>query len=139
NSAATPKEVSAEIAPIKSIRELRSVIAALKASEDEAKQTAGASLEGKLTTTVGTGDLDDAVADLLHPRIPTFFYYSEYSNLPSRLRIRELLQADPSTLTDELLTARSLLRLAATEDDYVLIPDYERRKRELQNVATMLT
>jgi hypothetical protein len=49
--------------------------------------------------------------------------------------VRELLAAAPKTMTDDLLTARSLLRMAATDDQYLLNADYELRKRELENVA----
>ena len=37
------------------------------------------------------------------------------------------------------LTARALLRLGAAADDYLLTSDYERRKRELENVANYIT
>jgi predicted ATPase len=139
NSAAVPKEVATELASIATVAALRKAIENLKTSDDEARLTAATSLESKLTESVGAGDLDDAVGDTLEARIPKFFYYSEYSSLPSRIKIRELLQADPASLSDDLLTARALLQLAATDDDYLLNPDYERRKRELENVANALT
>jgi hypothetical protein len=50
-----------------------------------------------------------------------------------------VLNADEKSLSDGLLTARSLLRLAGAESEYLLDPDYERRKRELENVANAIT
>ena len=52
---------------------------------------------------------------------------------------KHVLKTDPKQLDDDQLTARSLLKLAAADNDYLLNPDYERRKRELENVANALT
>jgi AAA ATPase-like protein len=79
--------------------------------------------------------LRGAVLDL----IPKFFYYADYSRLPGTVKIRELLKADPTSLNDNDHTALALLKLAGADDDYLLNPDYERRKRELENVANALT
>ena len=49
------------------------------------------------------------------------------------------MKTEESALNDGELTARSLLRLAAADDDYLMNPEYERRKRELENVANALT
>ena len=70
---------------------------------------------------------------------PQFFYFDDYANLPGIVKIRDLLQADPGKLDDDKLTALSLLKLAGAEDEYLLNPDYETRKRELENVASALT
>ena len=48
---------------------------------------------------------------------------------------------DPATaeqLDEEDLTERSMLTMAAAEEDYLLNADYERRKRELENVANAI-
>ncbi|WP_340154106.1 AAA family ATPase [uncultured Marivirga sp.] len=71
--------------------------------------------------------------------IPKFIYFNEYSTLPYSVKIKEILEAEDSTLDDNQLTAKSLLRMAAADDEYLLNPDYERRKRELENVANALT
>jgi energy-coupling factor transporter ATP-binding protein EcfA2 len=139
NAAAAPKTVATGLKAVSTVADLRTHVKILKASEDEAKKAAATSLEGKLTAAVGTTDLADTIGDVLEPRVPRFFYYSEYSNLPSRLKIRELLKADPKSLSDDHLTARSLLQMAATDDEYLLNADYELRKRELENVANLLT
>ena len=70
---------------------------------------------------------------------PKFFYFADYSSLPGTIRIRELLAAKRPELGDDQLTALSLLELAGADDDYLLEPDYEIRKRELENVANALT
>lgn len=79
------------------------------------------------------------VYDLLFTKVPKFFYYSEYSNLPSKVRIRELLDADPDTLNENEQTALALLQLAEFDKDHLLDTDYETRKRELENAANELT
>jgi energy-coupling factor transporter ATP-binding protein EcfA2 len=84
-------------------------------------------------------DVDAVVVDFLAERLPSFFYFAEYSRLPAVIKIRELLQADEAKLDDNLLAARSLLTMAAAEKDYLLNTDYERRKRELENVANAIT
>lgn len=75
----------------------------------------------------------------LSTKVPKFFYYSEYSTLPSKVKIRELLDADPDTLDENDQTALALLQLAEFEEDHLLDSDYETRKRELENVANELT
>lgn len=108
-------------------------------TEDDQTSEQFQSIREAIQELVGDNDLSDAVWSALEPRIPRFFYFDEYSNLPYSVNIQNLLKADPTTLDNNDLTARSLLRLAAADDDYLLNPDYERRKRELENVANMLT
>lgn len=76
---------------------------------------------------------------LLFARVPKFFYYADYSRLPGKVKIRELLQRDPENLDENDQTALSLLQLAGSNQDYLLDPDYETRKRELENVANAIT
>jgi predicted ATP-dependent endonuclease of OLD family len=71
------------------------------------------------------------------PRLPEFFYFAEYSKLPYSVKIQDVLKNDK--LSDSDATARALLMLGGTEAEYMLDPDYERRKRELENVANVLT
>lgn len=79
----------------------------------------------------------DAVWKIVYQRIPQFFYFSDYSKLPYSVKIDRVLEADD--LDESEATARALLKLGGTEDEYMLNPDYERRKRELENVANVLT
>lgn len=82
-------------------------------------------------------DFDAAAWSVAKQRLPEFFYFAEYSKLPYSVKIKHVLQND--NLSDSDATARALLKLGGTEKDYMLNPDYERRKRELENVANALT
>jgi predicted ATP-dependent endonuclease of OLD family len=79
------------------------------------------------------------IQGILADRVPKFFYYSDYSSLPSRVPIKRLLIADPNTLDENDQTALALLQLAEFEKEHLLDPDYETRKRELENTANELT
>jgi predicted ATP-dependent endonuclease of OLD family len=84
-------------------------------------------------------NLKEAVWSILQPIIPHFFYFSQYSTLPYSVDIDKVLSENESDLNDGEITARSLLRMAAADNDFLLNPDYERRKRELENVANSLS
>ena len=114
---------------------------ASEASEDKQKgnQELAAEIKGHISKMLGKDDFQTAVKNAIDGLIPKFFYYAEYSSLPASVKIRELLNSDKASLSDDDHTALSLLRLAATDDDYLLNPDYERRKRELENVANAIT
>ncbi len=74
---------------------------------------------------------------IAEPRLPKFFYFADYSKLPYTVKIQDVLKKED--LSDPEATALALLRLGGTEQEYMLNPDYERRKRELENVANVLT
>ncbi len=120
---------------------LSTLIEQLKVSaEDQESVGCATALEQARSKMLGKADsMPRALVGAVDKLTPKFFYYADYSTLPGTIRIRELLQADPSTLSVDDQTARSLLEMAGAEDDYVLNPDYELRKRELQNVANDLT
>jgi predicted ATP-dependent endonuclease of OLD family len=82
-------------------------------------------------------NFDRAARDVADPRLPEFFYFADYSKLPYSVKIKDVL--NNNNLSDSDATARALLMLGGTENDYMLNPDYERRKRELENVANVLT
>lgn len=82
-------------------------------------------------------DFDDAAWEVAEARLPEFFYFADYSKLPYSVKIQDVLKNDK--LSDPDATARALLMLGGTETEYMLNPDYERRKRELENVANVLT
>lgn len=84
-----------------------------------------------------SGNYSAALWAVAHERIPEFFYFAEYSRLPYTVKIQRVLKGDK--LTEGEATARALLKLGGTENEYMLNPDYERRKRELENVANVLT
>jgi energy-coupling factor transporter ATP-binding protein EcfA2 len=83
------------------------------------------------------GDFEDATWEVANARFPEFFYFADYSKLPYSVKIQDVLKTDK--LNDSEATARALLILGGTENEYMLTPDYERRKRELENVANVLT
>lgn len=70
-------------------------------------------------------------------RLPQFFYFADYSKLPYTVKIKDVLKNEK--LGDSDATARALLMLGGTEDEYILNPNYESRKRELENVSNALT
>lgn len=120
---------------------LRTLIASLKSDKENTEALeAGVALEKAMTAQLGKDtNFGAAMIKELDALIPKFFYYADYSRLPGTVKIRQLLKADRAKLSDDDLTARALLELAGAEDDYLLNPDYERRKRELENVANALT
>ena len=108
--------------------------------EDQQVKTAAAAIEevvAKLIPEEST--FDGRVMNLLWSRVPRFFFYSDYSRLPGRVRIRELLEAEADDLDADDQTALSLLQLAGTDQEYLLDPNYDTRRRELENVANAIT
>lgn len=110
-----------------------------KGAEYPQEVKAGGELEAAILKALGEKSFGEVAWSTLYKRIPSFLYFAEYAKLPYTAKIKELLQAEEKDLTDEQLTARSLLRLGGADDDYLLNPDYERRKRELENVSNALT
>lgn len=125
---------------VKNLAELRKLATELSGKADDAGATAASTaLSSKIQEVYGKEDVSRAAYDVLKSRVPRFFYFHEYSGLPYTVGIRRVLQAADTDLKDDELTARALLRMAAAADEYLLNPDYERRKRELENVANALT
>lgn len=91
-----------------------------------------------LKTLLGKSETFGAAAwEIATTRLPSFFYFADYSKLPYSVKIARVLKE--GNLDESEATARALLSLGGTEDEYMLNPDYERRKRELENVANVLT
>lgn len=137
------KETRAEITNCSKISELRSFLENYDESDEETTEKESASIESlkkRFDKQMGKSEtIISACYSLIQKNIPKFIYFDKYSTLPYTVKIKEVLEADDSTLDDNMLTAKSLLRMAAADDDYLLNPDYERRKRELENVANALT
>jgi len=94
--------------------------------------------QAALKTLLGKNEtFDDATWGVAEARLPEFFYFADYSKLPYSVKIHDVLKIDK--LGDPEATARALLMLGGTENEYMLNTDYERRKRELENVANVLT
>jgi energy-coupling factor transporter ATP-binding protein EcfA2 len=117
---------------------LDALLAQLKEKGDKPEAIEAASnLQNALA--LKASEFEQSLRDAVSELIPKFFYYADYSRLPGTVKIRELLKADRTKLDDNEVTAIALLELAGADDDYLLNPDYERRKRELENVANALS
>lgn len=137
-----PKKVAETVSAAESFKGLQTAIDKLVAGNDGDEQVATActAITAAVTKLIPTGKtFADRIRGILWTRVPRFFFYSDYSRLPGRVRIRELLAADPETLDENQQTALSLLQLAGTDQDYLLDPNYDTRKRELENVANAIT
>ena len=135
-----PSNVMADYAALSDFEDLKNKLAQdIANSEEKAEDLKTFSnAQGVLKTLFGNNaSFDDVVWEVAEPRFPKFFYFADYSMLPYSVPIQRILKE--SNLTDPETTARALLKLGGTEDEYVLNPDYERRKRELENVANVLT
>jgi predicted ATP-dependent endonuclease of OLD family len=82
---------------------------------------------------------DMAIINFVSSLLPTFFYFDQYNSLPGSFKIREILEKNLDDLDQNERTARALLELAGADNDYLLDPNYETRKRELENVANSIT
>ena len=134
-----PRGTKTEANKLKSIAALRQYLDTLETGEDSRVEEFVQHVAGILDEDVGSGSLFDAVWGAAREFLPKFLYFSEYSRLPYSVDINQVLTAAPESLDESQLTARSLLQMAAAEDEYLKNPDYERRKRELENVANAIT
>lgn len=138
---AIPPSVAERAAQITTFAALQDLVHQLRARTTDAETAqAATTIAACVNEVLGESpNFEAAVSDVLKARLPKFFYYSNYSSLPGTVKIRELLAAVPDTLPDDLLTARALLMMAGAEEAYLLNPDYEVRRRELESVANALT
>ncbi|MGX1778293.1 AAA family ATPase [Nocardia brasiliensis] len=77
--------------------------------------------------------------EVLSARMPTFFYFSEYSILPGRISLEALDEVGFSGDADGLRTAQALLSAAGTTTDALRSDDFEDRSVELEAVGNDLT
>lgn len=96
-------------------------------------------IKDEINNELGDQSLDSKIYNSLKKYLPKFFYFDSYSTLPYSVDVNKILNSNEQQLTDGEITARSLLRLAAADEDYLTNPNYEIRKRELENVANALT
>lgn len=84
-------------------------------------------------------ELVDEILDVLQPRLPRFFYFSDYQLLPGRTDLNEV--DDDATMpgSTDLQTVRALLDLAGTNVAQMREEDYEARVAELEAVSDDLT
>jgi len=135
-----PHGTKTEANKLKTIEELQEHAEKLASNEDDAEnQTLGKNITQEINSRLGNENLTKAVWEKLIERVPKVLYFSEYSSLPYSVKIERLLKTKTENLDDNEITAQSFLRLAAADDEYLTNPDYERRKRELENVANAIT
>ncbi|MEW6543979.1 MAG: AAA family ATPase [Nitrospirota bacterium] len=134
---------AAEQAAYAALADFEALKAKLAADVEKSKEAAEdhklfTNAQSALKTLLGREDnFNDAAWSVAKDRLPEFFYFAEYSKLPYSVKIQDVLKNDKLSESDA--TARALLILGGTEREYMLNPDYERRKRELENVANALT
>jgi predicted ATP-dependent endonuclease of OLD family len=102
-------------------------------------QSIAKKIKSELESRLKGKDLKEAIFETLEPHIPKFFYFSEYSKLPYSVSINKITKTDIKKLNESELTARALLKFGEAEDSYLISDDYERRKREIENIANSLT
>jgi predicted ATP-dependent endonuclease of OLD family len=138
-----PTDMKDKVKGISQIKELKEFIKEFEKSEMEGAAEAKANAEKLLKEVLGENlgeDITEVIWDFIENNyLPVFFYYHQYSALPYSVDIKKILAANPSNLSDGEVTARIFLRLAAADDNFLLTADYEKRKRELENVANAIT
>lgn len=84
-------------------------------------------------------DVSQAVIDALSVRLPRFFYFDEYSELPGRVSIPVLQRTGEPDLSAEQRTALALFRLAGVEGEEFTEDTYEARKAALEAASTAIS
>jgi predicted ATPase len=136
----TPSDFKDQAAKATAFEGLAQLLDGLKANGGENYLKVHAAILQKRDNMLGKEtEIRKAIVPVLSAMLPKFLYFDEYSELRGSIKIRELLSKKPDALSEEEKTARALLTLAGTDDQYLLNADYEVRKRELENVATSIT
>src|SRR5258706_5106112 len=104
---------------------------------DKSSEQAVKKLEESIRTQFPDG-VAAALEGVIAQRMPSFLYFSEYSQLQGKVDLEHLFD-DSSELDPSQLTARSLLRLAHADNRSLLALDYEERRSELEAAANRLT
>lgn len=79
------------------------------------------------------------IQDVLQNRLPRFFYFSEYSSLPGRIDLTELLNKKGRQLNDSERTSLSLLKLVGVEGKEFMEGNFESRVAELEAAANEIS
>lgn len=83
--------------------------------------------------------LSQVIHEILAYRLPKFFYFSEYSALPGRIDLTELLGKASNQLEEHERTARALLKLASVRGMEFMEANFEERIAELEAAANEIT
>jgi predicted ATP-dependent endonuclease of OLD family len=138
-----PTDLKDKVKGISQLKELKEFVKEFEKSEVEGAAESKANAEKLLKEVLGENTGDDikkVIWDFIKKNyLPVFFYYHQYSVLPYSADIKKILSTNPSNLSDGEVTAKIFLKLAAADDNFLLNADYEKRKRELENVANAIT
>lgn len=138
-----PADMKDKVKGISQLKELKEFIKEFEKSEVEGAAESKANADKLLKEVLGenTGDdIEKVIWGFIKKNyLPVFFYYHQYSVLPYSVDIKKILSTNPSNLSDGEVTAKIFLKLAAADDNFLLNTDYEKRKRELENVANAIT
>ncbi len=75
----------------------------------------------------------------LQARLPKFFYFDEYSELPGRVSIPHLQSTEEAELDASHATALALLRLAKVETEEFTREVYEERRASLEAASSLIS
>lgn len=118
--------------------QIEQLVAKLRDGGEQGDVEQADTIENAVTAMCEGAPLRQAFVTFLSARLPKFFYFGEYSQLPGSIPVT-LLEAEPEELSEAETTAVALLRLAAADDDYLVDPEYDVRQRELENISNALT
>lgn len=96
-------------------------------------------VQGEINALLGDGSLWQAVVTVLRGRMPKFFYFSQYQNLPGRIDLNDIDVSTDGPAATGMQTARALLKLADTTKESLSDDNYEDRTAELEAVSNELT
>lgn len=116
--------------------ECATVAALVEALEDQAAEGGG---HAELLAAATALDVDRVIIDTLDPRLPKFFYFDEYSELPGRISIAHLQNTAEDQLTAGQRTALALLRLAGVESAEFTEDSYEPRRAALEAASSAIS
>ncbi|HET9163840.1 MAG TPA: AAA family ATPase [Solirubrobacterales bacterium] len=110
----------------------------LAAAADKLAETGGVAEE--TVTEIRETKLRRKVVGVLERRMPKFFYFDEYSELPGRISIPHLQRTPDEELTAGQATAQSLLRLAGVDGGTEFTRDlYEERRASLEAASSLIS
>ncbi|MEX2374395.1 MAG: AAA family ATPase [Dehalococcoidia bacterium] len=140
--AAFPESVRALVQGATSLEQITQALEGAKPDEDGGGPTAQEISEARRV--IANQELENGVwqriVDILEPRLPQFFRFTDYSTLPGRIDFREIAgDTEDGPGRSSLQTARALLNLAGTDMSRLAEDDYELRKGELEAVQIDLT
>jgi hypothetical protein len=136
-----PKGTKSEALKCKTFTDLVNYSKKLRENIDltEEQKSVSNKIDQEIKESTNGESVETIVQNKFKSMIPKFLYLSDYSILAYSVQIQKLLSSEKTQLSDSELTARSLLMIAGAENDYLVNPDYEKRKRELENVSNAIT